>query len=56
VSPVGAKNYDVAPTTSSPPTGDAAPTTGWKFNPTTGAFICNSATNSATAGVTYDQF
>src|SRR4029079_10843650 len=41
-SPVGALNSDVTPATGSPTTGDASPTAGWKFNTSTGEFICNS--------------
>lgn len=56
VSPVGAKNYDIAPTSDDPPTADPSPTAGWKYNPATGAFICNSGDTSPTAGVTYAEF
>lgn len=51
-SPVGVKDFVVAPAT--PPTPDDS--TGWMYDPTTGAFICNSTTTSSTAGVTYAQF
>jgi len=56
ISPVGAKNFDVAPTSDDPPTADPSPTTGWKYNPATGAFICNSADVSSTDGKTYAEF
>ncbi len=56
VSPVGAKNYDITPTSDDPPTADPAPTAGWKYNPATGAFICNAGGVSSTAGVTYAEF
>ena len=55
-SPIGAKNNQVVPTTGATTTGDASPTSGWKFNTDDGTFICNSsAATSSISGVTYDQ-
>ncbi len=52
ISPVGVKNNEVA--AASPPTADDS--TGWMYDSTTGAFICNSTDPSLTPGVTYAEF
>jgi general secretion pathway protein G len=57
VCPVGpAKNDDVTSVATPTTPGDAVPTMGWKFNTTTGAFICNYGVVSNTPGVNYDAF
>jgi general secretion pathway protein G len=55
--PVGAKNatVDVAGSTD-PLAGDASPTTGWRYNPTTGAFIANYHVLSGDGTTYYDSF
>ena len=51
-----ALNQDITPVTGVGATGDAAPTTGWKFNTDDGTFICNySAATVSDAAVNYDQ-
>lgn len=52
-SPVGDNNL-ITPSTDNPLAADAAPTTGWKYNPTTGEFICNSGDN-APSGAAFDE-
>src|SRR4051812_39745715 len=54
--PVGpAQNANVLPTSGASTTGIAAPTDGWKFNTTTGVFICGySGATTTDATVTYD--
>ncbi|HMO84416.1 MAG TPA: type II secretion system protein [Lacipirellulaceae bacterium] len=56
ISPVGAKNSDVTPSTGATTTADATPTTGWKFNTQTGDFICNTAEIAPAANVAYETF
>jgi hypothetical protein len=52
-----AQNLDITPVATPGTTGDAAPTTGWKYNTTTGAFICNNSANSASdSAVKYEAF
>jgi prepilin-type N-terminal cleavage/methylation domain-containing protein len=53
--PVGAKNADIAPASGATTAGDAAPSAGWKFNTTTGDFICNSQATSTGLGMPYDK-
>ena len=55
--PVGpAPNWDVTPVTGATTTGDAAPTTGWKFNTDDAKFICNyGAAVKSDPGITYDR-
>jgi general secretion pathway protein G len=56
VGPAAAQDNDIVPV-SGVPTGDAAPTSGWKYSTDTGEFICNFASPSATdASVNYSQF
>jgi general secretion pathway protein G len=54
--PVGpANNTNVVPVTGATTAGVATPTDGWKFNTTTGTFICNYAVPTTTdATVNYD--
>ena len=53
--PVGTKDQDVTATTTTPIVADGTPTTGWKYNTTTGEFICNSGATSGD-GTKYDTF
>jgi len=55
-SPVGAKNNQVTATTTTPAAADGTPTTGWKYNTTTGEFICNSPALSGDGATAYDKF
>jgi prepilin-type N-terminal cleavage/methylation domain-containing protein len=50
--PVGNTNSDVAVDTTDPLT--ASGTEGWKYNPTTGEFICNSSATGS-SGVAYSE-
>jgi general secretion pathway protein G len=56
--PVGpAKNSDVVETTGASTSGEGSPTSGWKFNSTTGEFICNfSGPSVSDASIAYDTF
>lgn len=56
--PVGpAKNVNVLAVGGASTDGEAAPTSGWKFNTETGVFICNFSGASVSDGaVTYDKF
>ena len=54
-----AQNFDVTPVSGLTTTGDAATGTsaGWKYNTTTGAFICNNNANSASdSSIKYEAF
>jgi general secretion pathway protein G len=53
VGPSAAQNANVIP--GGLPT-TATPTDGWKYNPATGAFICNNSNNSVTEGIPYDTY
>jgi general secretion pathway protein G len=50
------RNANVTIATGATTAGDASPTTGWKFNKTTGAFICNTTAASSGGGPAYDTF
>jgi outer membrane lipoprotein-sorting protein len=53
-SPVGAKNNLIKVSSADPVVADG--TTGWMYNPTTGEFICNSATATVSdSSVNYDE-
>jgi general secretion pathway protein G len=57
VGPTANQNNSIMFTASSPPTGLLADNTGWKYNKTTGEFICNNPSVCKIDGVTtYDQF
>ena len=55
-SPIGTQNNQVTATTVTPIVADGTPTTGWKYNTTTGEFICNSGSLSTDGATTYDEF
>ena len=55
-SPVGVKNNQVSATATSPVTADATPADGWKYNTSTGEFICNSAALSGDGATKYEEF
>ena len=51
------RDADVTPTTTDPTVADASPTTGWKYNTATGAFICNtSQLSGGGTGPAYQTF
>lgn len=52
-SPVGAKDADIKPSTTTPLEADDSE--GWMYNTLTGEFICNSTTTSSTGGA-YSSF
>jgi prepilin-type N-terminal cleavage/methylation domain-containing protein len=55
-SPVGLQNDQVKPASGNPLVADGT-VTGWMYNATTGEFICNCLTASATdPAITYDDF
>ena len=57
VGPAANQNATITFTASSPPTGLLADNSGWKYNKTTGEFICNNPTASKVdPATTYDQF
>ena len=56
VSPVGAMNNLIESSSDDPLTGTASPTEGWKYNPSTGEFICNSAALSGDGLTKYEDF
>ncbi len=55
-SPVGTMDQDVTATTTTPIVADASPTTGWKYNTSTGEFICNSPALSGDGITAYEAF
>ena len=55
-SPIGTQNNQVTATTTTPVVADGTPTTGWKYNTTTGEFVCNSGSLSGDGVTTYDKF
>jgi general secretion pathway protein G len=54
--PIAPKNNQVAATTTTPITADATPVQGWKYNTSTGEFICNSSALSADGVNQYEDF
>jgi general secretion pathway protein G len=56
VCPVGTQDDDVTATTTSPIAADATPATGWKYNTSTGEFICNSSALSGDGSTAYEAF
>ncbi len=55
-SPVGTMDRNVTATTTTPIAADATPATGWKYNTSTGEFICNSAALSGDGSTAYEAF
>lgn len=55
-SPIGVQNNQVTATTTTPVVADGSPTTGWKYNTSTGEFICNDGGLSGDGATTYDKF
>jgi prepilin-type N-terminal cleavage/methylation domain-containing protein len=53
--PVGTMDQNVTATTTTPIAADATPATGWKYNTSTGEFICNSPALSGD-GTAYETF
>jgi len=56
LSPVGTQDDDVTATTTTPIVADASPTTGWKYNTSTGEFISNSTALSGDGATAYEAF
>ena len=55
-SPIDPKTNTVEATTATPMAATASATHGWKYNTSTGEFICNSDATSGDAATTYDAF
>ncbi|MEQ8835303.1 MAG: hypothetical protein RID07_00705, partial [Lacipirellulaceae bacterium] len=56
VGPPAAQNNGVEFVSGSSTTGNASPTTGWKYNSTLNEFICNNSNATASDNtITYDQ-
>lgn len=54
--PVGVQNNHVEATTTTPVVATASAVAGWKYNTTTGEFICNSDELSGDGVTTYEEF
>lgn len=54
--PVGTKDANVTATTTTPIVADGTPVNGWKYNTSTGEFICNSAVVSGDGATKYESF
>jgi general secretion pathway protein G len=56
ICPIGSQDDDVTSTTVTPIVADGTPTTGWKYNTSTGEFISNSAALSGDGATAYEAF
>ncbi len=56
VCPVGTQDDEVTSTNTTPIVADGTPATGWKYNTSTGEFICNSSTLSGDGATAYEAF